>query len=157
MIAAAPATCGAAIEVPLCSTYVPPACAAMMSTPGAVRSGLIAWSPSRGPRLENPATWSWSSTAPTVRAASALPGLETGARLPLLPAEMTNKVPVRSDSVFTACSTGSSSGVSVLPRLRLTTLALTSVAAHSMPARIAESRAPRLPPTLPMRSGWSGS
>ena len=53
-IAAAPATCGVAMEVPFIETYEPspPDCcerAATMPTPGAVRSGLIAWSPTRGP------------------------------------------------------------------------------------------------------------
>ena len=43
--------------------------AAVMSTPGAVMSGLSTESPSRGPRLENGASSSVLVTAPTVRAA----------------------------------------------------------------------------------------
>ena len=61
--AAAPATCGVAIEVPFDAGVLVvgriwpgsrrAAWAATMSTPGAVMSGLIAPSPVRGPRLEN--------------------------------------------------------------------------------------------------------
>jgi hypothetical protein len=82
--AAAPATCGAAIDVPDIDTYpsstgVPTwpftAAAAAISTPGAVISGLIP--PSTLPWLEKSASCSVRSTAPTVNAASAAAGLPT--------------------------------------------------------------------------------
>ena len=56
-MAAAPATCGVAIEVPDIATYAlsprPPERAAVMPTPGAEISGLRVWSTAVGPRLEN--------------------------------------------------------------------------------------------------------
>ena len=84
-IAAVPATCGVAIEVPEIVAYRSPGLpmtpslprAAVMSTPGAVMSGLMAESPMRGPRLENSANSSFLVTAPTVSASSALPGEPT--------------------------------------------------------------------------------
>ncbi len=48
-----------------------------MSVPGAVMSGLIAWSPVRGPRPELGVSSSVLVTLPTVSAASAVPGLVT--------------------------------------------------------------------------------
>jgi hypothetical protein len=102
-IAAAPATCGVAIEVPDSIVYesstgvpsdVPAARAAMMSTPGAVMSGLIAKSPVRGPRPENPARTSDLSTAPTVSAWLAAPGLVTVSRPdPKFPAAIVKSTP----------------------------------------------------------------
>src|SRR5262245_21836483 len=85
-IAADPAMCGVAIEVPDSVVYASPGSprnpsllfAAVMSTPGAVISGLTAPSPDRGPRLENSASWSLLSTAPTASAASAVAGELTG-------------------------------------------------------------------------------
>src|SRR5690606_21200931 len=144
--AAAPATCGAAIDVPLQATYgspvhsfVPAARAATISTPGAVTSGLTAWSPARGPRLENQGTSSPSSTAPTVRAAAAAPGGVTvlGPLPPSLPAATTKSVPYRSLSRSTASENGSVPSVyrSDSPRLMFTTSA-PCAAAHSMPAMI---------------------
>ena len=84
-IAAEPATCGVAIEVPDSDMYMSPGVprkpsllrAAVMSTPGAVMSGLRAESPMRGPRLEKSANCSCLVTAPTVSASSALPGEPT--------------------------------------------------------------------------------
>lgn len=127
--------------------------AARMPTPGAVISGLIASSRNRGPRLENQATVSVGSTAPTVRAASAEPGLVTvdGPFSPLLPAAMVNRAPVSALSAFTAWLSGSvpSSGAKP-PRLMLITRALVSRAAHSMPAMTQESDPePELSRTLP--------
>ncbi len=92
----------------------PSACrAATMSTPGAVMSGLMTPPPSRGPLLEKSAILLSRSTAPTVNAASALPGDPTvRASGPELPAAITNNVPYRADNVFTASSSGSTSGVS---------------------------------------------
>ncbi|GAA3115468.1 hypothetical protein GCM10020001_038590 [Nonomuraea salmonea] len=55
---------------------VPEALAAVMLTPGAVMSGLIA-SSRRGPRLEKEASASSPSTAPTVSAELAAPGEPT--------------------------------------------------------------------------------
>jgi hypothetical protein len=66
----------------------------MMPAPGAVISGLTAPSPRRGPRLENDVIWSCLSTAPTVSAASAVPGEATvEAAGPALPAATTNSTP----------------------------------------------------------------
>jgi hypothetical protein len=70
------------------------ALAATMSTPGAVRSGLTAPSATLGPLLENVASESSRCAAPTVSAASAVPGESTVPALaPELPAETTNSVP----------------------------------------------------------------
>jgi hypothetical protein len=52
---------------------------------------------------------------------------------------MTNSVPCSAVSVSTADSTGSRPGASVPPRLRFTTVAFFSAAAHCMPARTADS------------------
>lgn len=80
------------------------------------------------------------STAPTVSAASALPGEPTVCPSgPSLPAETTKRAPVCAVSVFTASSNGSTSGPSPLPRLMLTTVAFLSTAAQCIAARIAES------------------
>ena len=112
-----------------------------MSTPGAVMSGLMAPSPMRGPTLEKSASWSSRSTAPTVSAASALPGEPTVPSCgPELPAAITKSVPYCSDSELTASSSGSTSGVSPPPRLRFAMSAPCS-AAHCMPAMIPDSRA----------------
>ncbi|GAA4941961.1 hypothetical protein GCM10023238_04670 [Streptomyces heliomycini] len=137
------------MEVPLalvqCSSAgvpiaVPPARAATMSTPGAVMSGLTASSPTRGPRLEKEAIRSDLSTAPTVGAASALPGeLTEYLPPPLLPAAMTKSVPVSSARVLTASSSGSMPGVSAPPMLMLTTSAFFSSAAHCIAASVADS------------------
>ena len=74
-----------------------------------------------------------------------------------MPAAITNSVPVCAVSRLTASSSGSTSGVSVPPRLMLTTFAFTSVAAHSIPARIAESGQPPCSQTLPSYSFASGA
>lgn len=111
-----------------------------MSTPGAERSGLRALSPWRGPWLVKYAALSAESTAPTVSAESAAPGepIEEGA--PVLPAAMTKRAPVSLESVSTATAIGSvPSLASCEPRLIDTTLAPTSLAAHSMPAMICDS------------------
>src|SRR5688572_30334283 len=81
-IAAAPATWGVAIDVPELAWYEsgPPGSelwllrAAVMSTPGAVMSGLRAEFSTTGPRLDRSARASALSTAPTVSADGALPG-----------------------------------------------------------------------------------
>lgn len=167
--AAAPATWGVAIDVPLMVWYAPSPSgaycdrAARMSTPGAVRSGLTALSPTRGPRLENSASWSTPLpgpfTAPTVSAASAAPGAPMlYASGPELPAAMTNSAPVSSLSRLTAWLSGSVPSVGSPPRLMLTIFACWSRAAHSMPARIQESwPLPSLFRTLPMCSEAPGA
>ncbi|OEJ34324.1 hypothetical protein BGK67_25955 [Streptomyces subrutilus] len=80
-MAAAPATCGVAMEVPDMPWYAytprPPAAAAEIPTPGAAISGLrVCWRPA-GPRLEKTAVASSRSTAPTVSTLGAQPGEET--------------------------------------------------------------------------------
>ncbi len=114
--------------------------AAAMSTPGAVMSGLMALSAIRGPRLENGAIASAASTAPTVSAASAEPGLpRVVSPGPEFPAAITNSAPLDADRASTACSIGSVPGLSDgAPRLMLTMSAPWSTA-HRMPSRIAES------------------
>ncbi len=145
-IAAAPATCGVAIEVPSLVVYpggfcppVPAAAAAVTATPGAVRSGLTAPSPIRGPALENSAIRSSSSTAPTVSAASALPGEATVPRSgPLLPEATANRTPFSAETLFTCASIGSIPAESALPRLMLMTSAPWATA-QSTPAMMPES------------------
>ena len=144
-MAAAPETWGVAMEVPLNVRYIPSppsvmSCerAAVMSTPGATRSGLRAPDTVSGPVLENPASWSCLSTAPTVSADAAAPGDEMLSG-PALPAAITKRVPYCSESASTACDIGSlPSDGATSPRLMLTTLAPDD-AAHSMPARTQES------------------
>src|SRR5688572_4420984 len=78
----------------------------MMSTPGAVRSGLMAPSSVR-PRLEKNATCSSRSTAPTVSAAATEPGEPIEAPDdPLLPAAITKSAPYCAVSVLTALLRG---------------------------------------------------
>ncbi len=101
-----------AIEVPLNVWYMPAplviSCerAAVMSTPGAEMSGLIAADPASGPVLENHASSSCLSTAPTVNADAAAPGAEIVSG-PALPAAITNSEPYSSESESTACDIGS--------------------------------------------------
>jgi hypothetical protein len=160
MMAAAPATCGVAIEVPDRRVYhsstgspreVPVARAATMSTPGAVMSGFMAKSPKRGPRLEKSASRSWTSTAPTVRAEVAAPGVSTVCSSgPELPAATTNRVRWLAVSRSTAWLTGSLPSVGQPPRLMLTTRARW-LAAHSMPAITPDSLPkPKSSRTLPL-------
>lgn len=145
-IAAAPATCGVAIDVPFRLWYpggfcpaTPAAAAAVIDTPGAVMSGLTALSPVRGPTLEKSAIRSSSSTAPTVRAASALPGEATVPRSgPLLPAAIANSTPFSAETLLTWASSGSIPGVSRPPRLMLMTSAPWATA-QSTPAMMPES------------------
>ncbi len=157
--AATPTTCGVAIEVPVMDRWsAVPALAAVMSTPGAVTSGFTP-PVAVGPRPENAATTSERSTAPTLNALRALPGEEIDpAPGPSFPAAATNSIPFSRESRSTASSRGSVSGVSVSPRLRLTTCAPWS-AAHCIPARIAESEQPPSAPTqtLPSSSRASGA
>src|SRR5581483_6268984 len=77
--AAAPATCGAAMLVPLNDAQVP-SCGGteeVMSTPGAATSGFIPSEIGVGPPLENDAIVSCFVTAAAVIAFGALPGDET--------------------------------------------------------------------------------
>src|SRR5690606_16161715 len=114
--AAAPATCGVAMEVPsraVCRSSttspspVPAARAATMPAPGATTSGLSCAS-APPPRLEYQVTVSSSSTAPTVSADAAMPGelTQPSPRSPSLPAATTNSVPYRAVSSSTATASG---------------------------------------------------
>ncbi len=131
-----------------------------MSTPGATISGLISRSwPIRGPRELNTAASSCLSTAPTVSALVAAPGvLIVPSSGPAFPAATTNSVPVSSVSRSTAWLSGSVPSVEVgEPRLMFTTSA-PLCAAHSMPAMI-WSKEP-LPPassTLPISNAAPGA
>jgi hypothetical protein len=118
---------------------------------------LSAASPARGPRLENGASASLSSIAPTVSAASALPGEPTVRSAPALPAETTNSAPNSAVRSCTACSIGSTSGVSASPRLMLTTSACWSATAHRMPSMMAESGQPNRSHTLAAITVASGA
>ncbi|CAM5256546.1 hypothetical protein SFIMM107S_01148 [Streptomyces griseus] len=142
--AAAPATCGAAIDVPDMERYAceprPSAAAAEIATPGAAISGLRVCETIAGPRLEKFAVESSRSTAPTVSTPGAQPGEETVFRDgPRFPAATTNNVPLFLPSSVAARLIGSVQSVgSALPRLMETTSAFWSTA-HSMPAMIQEA------------------
>ncbi len=162
MRAAAPATCGVAIDVPparvQCSSTtvpmaVPAARAATVPTPGAAMSGLKAPSPNRGPRLEKEAISSSRSTAGTVSASSAAPGNPTVPLPgPLLPAATTKRVPVVRLIWLSAWLDTSVPSVAPPPRLMLTTLA-PERPAHSMPAMMSDVHPePSSSSTLPTRS-----
>ena len=130
-----------------------------MPTPGAVTSGLTAPSPSRGPRLEKPARESSRSTAPTVSAASAVPGepMVDWPLAPSLPAAMTNSESVDAVSALTAWLMGSVPSVGPPPRLMLITLA-SWAAAHSMPSMTEDSVPyPLSSSTLPTSSSASAA
>src|SRR5690606_27901472 len=148
-IAAAPETCGVAIEVPFARVYhastavpivVPAARAATMPTPGAAMSGFSARSPQRGPRLEKFAGRSVLSVAATVRAASAGPGeLTVRSPLPRLPAATTTSAPVAAVNSLTAWLSGSVPSVGWPPMLNETMSAPICRVAHSIPAIIDEN------------------
>jgi hypothetical protein len=81
--AIAPATCGAAIDVPLGLAHDPPGTLEMIWTPGATRSGLrtngvppspggLPCSARAGPRLENGAMRSPGPMAPVIHSAAAM-------------------------------------------------------------------------------------
>ncbi len=128
----------------------------MIFSPGAVMSGLIAKSPSLGPRLENELIVSLLLTLPTATAASAAAGAPTFPRTPPLPAAATNSVPDDAVRLFTATARGSVPSLPSLPRLRLTTFARWA-AAHSMPASTAESSQYSSPQTRPTSNRASGA
>jgi hypothetical protein len=130
----------------------------MMFTPGAVMSGFRAKSPIRGPRPEKPASTFCLSTAPTVMASLAAPGLViVCVEGPKLPAAIVNRTPSSCVSWFTAWETGSVP--SVIPACRL--IEITSaplVAAHCMPAMTHDSwPLPVLSSTLPFISSAPGA
>ncbi|MDQ0894335.1 hypothetical protein QFZ26_001890 [Agromyces ramosus] len=111
-----------------------------MPTPGAVISGFSTWVPATGPRLEKSAVVSSRSTAPTVSAAGAHPGVDTVLSAgPSLPAAITKRLSLVSESDWVAMAIGSThpSTGPVLPRLMDTTSAPCATA-HSMPAMIPE-------------------
>jgi hypothetical protein len=101
-------------------------------------------------------------TLPTARAASAAAGDDTvcpaGSNGKWLPAAATNSVPYRSVSVLTAADIGSVPSVGPPPKLMCTTRA-PCWAAHSMPARMADSGQPpsESAQTLPTSSRASGA
>ncbi len=166
--AAAPATCGVAIEVPEAATYeasttwpivVPAARAATMSTPGAVTSGLTASSPGRGPRPEKSARESSRSTAPTVRAASAAAGDPIvpwpG---PALPAATTNSAPEAAESSFSVRLIGSVPSLGASEPSDMLTTSAPRATAHSMPSMTWDSvPKPSSPRTLPISRSAPGA
>src|SRR5690554_4319762 len=139
--------------------------AATMFTPGAEMSGLR--TPSiRGPKLVKIGIGQSSARladAPTVRAASATPGVATlRPGPPLLPAAITNRAPVAAVRLLTAWLIGSVPSLrqsgGPQPRLIETMSASCSWAAHSMPAITAEVGQP--PPssqTLPTSRSAPGA
>ena len=143
-IAAAPATCGVAIDVPLLLVYAPSPSlsaerAAVTSLPGPERSGFSAPERVSGPWLEKyDSSPLGSSTEPTVRALAAEPGVPIVSGAPALPAATTKRVPVCSATVFSASARRSSpSDASDEPRLIETIGARWP--AHSMASMIHES------------------
>src|SRR6266852_9788515 len=91
IIAASPATCGVAMEVPLNVPKPPPSTDDLMLTPGAETSGLVKRigeaalnRPLPGPMLEKEARTFALSTAPTVITLRAAPGcrMAKGGRAP---------------------------------------------------------------------------
>src|SRR5436309_15899315 len=74
--AAAPATCGVAIEVPLSVAYALPRYDDRIDCPGAITSGFTARFFMFGPRDEKLEIVSVTSVEPTVIALRAVPGLE---------------------------------------------------------------------------------
>ena len=112
MSAAAPATCGAAIDVPL---RVRRAVSLdqvddVMPTPGAKMSRQV-------PQLENDARTSAESTAPTVMASGALAGDMLHASAFRLPAATTNTIP----SLMPRATAELNTDDLAPPRLRLAT------------------------------------
>jgi hypothetical protein len=100
------------------------------------------------------------STAPTVSAASAAPGLATVCALgPALPAAITNSAPVCAVRSFTAWLIGSVPSLAEPePRLMLTIRACSTWVAHSIPSMIHESNPlPASLRTLPMISRAPGA
>src|SRR3989338_6331959 len=94
MSAAAPETCGAEMEVPLRDSLPPPRFVELMSTPGAVISGLISNVLGFGPRDDRLLSTSFLSVFPTVRASRAVQGERIVlAEEPELPAATTKITP----------------------------------------------------------------
>src|SRR5215211_193124 len=85
--AQAPATCGAAIEVPLSLEKLPPGTDDKMPTPGASRSTI------EDLKLESGAMESWSFVEPTVIALEMHAGKPTASVKPSLPEEITVAIP----------------------------------------------------------------
>ena len=108
--AAAPATWGVAIEVPLNTAVEPLSAFEVMETPGAKRS-------TQDPVLENHARSSAASTAPTVRALVTRLGDRLQALPPLLPAATTTVTP----SAMVARTASSTRSLGERPRLTLAT------------------------------------
>src|SRR5262245_29765276 len=102
-MAAAPATWGVAIDVPLMLTYAPSPPlsadrAAVTSLPGPVTSGFIVPDRVSGPWfVKYDSSPLGSSTDPTVKASSAEPGAPIVSGAPRLPAATTNRAPVSSE------------------------------------------------------------
>src|SRR5690349_10515325 len=110
--AAAPATCGVAIEVPL-SVFVAVSevnHAEVMPTPGAYRSRQL-------PKFENEAWASEASEAPTVRAAGRRPGDCVQASSAPLPAATAKVTP----AAMALCTAWSRVAEAAPPRLRFAT------------------------------------
>ena len=128
--AAAPATCGAAIEVPLIvAVAVSPVRAAdRIRAPGANRSRQL-------PQFENDARASALSEAPTVMPAGSRAGDDVHASRLSLPAASTYVTP----ELIERCTASSSDAEAEPPRLMLTTAGLTALrVTQSTPAMICE-------------------
>ena len=120
-----------------------------MSTPGATSSGFAARVLTSGPRLENGATASLPSTAPTVRAEAAAAGSGDPPDGAVVAGGHHEQRPVLLRERVHACDSGSLPSLrSQPPRLMFTTSA--RAAAHSMPATTCDSVPyPSSPSTLP--------
>ena len=141
--AAAPATCGDAMLVPLHVAHCEPGSEDTTSTPGAVTSGFICRDTGVGPLEEKLAISSGgpvslSVDAATVIASGALPGEPTVPRPPSsnsLPAAMTGTTPAAAASSIALTTTSRCSWISGSPSERLMTF-IPSRTAASMPAAI---------------------
>ena len=138
--AAAPATCGVAMLVPLNEAHVPSAGGTeeVMSTPGADTSGFIPSEIGVGPLLEKEAIASCFVTAAAVIAFAALPGEETLPRpksSKSLPAAITGTTPASAAALIAVVTRSRAGSISASPSERLIT-SMPSLTAASTPAAI---------------------
>ena len=110
-----PATCGAAIDVPLSASYPPPVTDDVIESPGAHSDMNVA-------AFENHATWSCLSVAPTLTADEMHAGAESPNGQPSLPAATTVATPIARRLSMIGLYGWSSHGASKMsaPRLMFT-------------------------------------
>src|SRR5205823_367389 len=103
-----PATCGAAIDVPLAIANPPPANDEMMLTPGANRDR-------KGATFEKSATWSSLVVAPTLTAVETHAGALSRSMAPLFPEATTVAMPAAMPATWVPCQQPSSSSGQYTP------------------------------------------